>query len=410
MRFMWGMVGGLLAAAPIAACSDGATVIAPSGHAEQFQTEFSLDAGRIVVVLAVDDGPSRESASVRETAKGLLRTTFEDQFVRAGGHVGSDWARADLRVVVVHPSAAGSARAVGPSDDAALAVVTDDATTEDIDAMADATGRAIDGSVAADGAPYALLDATARTIELVTGARAPRDAREAALAASVGTPEAVAFVIATSRDDEGPEDVGGDAPPRTRIDESAILAPKTGAGAPCSEDLMLPARLGAWAAALEGAHVTTTAYDPACADDAASLAQSGLLGAVIVDFGPACLPAPIAHGADGAGACVVTATMFDAQPCSTHPGMIDPRDADGVRRPRTAPGEPGPTRVCEIVALAGEQALACGESAACTGCGPGWCDFAATHECTIGGALRIVHGATPPGRAVLDVACDVASR
>lgn len=406
---MWGMVGALLAAGPTAACSDGATTVAPSGHVEQFQTELSLDAGRIVIVLAVDDGPSRESASVRETAKALLRTTFEDRFARAIAHVGSDWARADLRVVVVHPSAAGSARAVGPSDDAALAVVTDDATTDDIDAMADAASRAIDGSVAAAGAPYALLDATARTIELVTGARAPRDRREAALAASLGTPELVAFVIATSRDDEGAEDVGRDALPRTRLDASAILAPKTGPGAPCSAD-PIPARLRTWTAALEGVHVMTTAYDPACADDAGALARGGLLGAVIGDFGPACFPAPIAHGADGAGAGVVTATMFDAQPCSIHPGMSDPRDPDGVRRPRRAPDYPGPTRVCEIVALAGEEAIACRESAACTGCGPGWCDFAASHGCPVGGDLRIVHGAMPPARAVLDVACDLARR
>jgi hypothetical protein len=412
VRSVWGRVGIFLA--PIAACST-TTGSGPSGGLDQYTTELRVDAGRRVVVLAVDDGPSAAATSVRETATGLLRATLENRFAAGvGGGLGSDWARADLRVVVVHPSNAGSARAVGPSDDPGLAVVAANASTRDIDAMADAAGRAIDANVAPAGAPYTLLDATARTLRLVTGARAPEDAHEADLVASLGTPEVVAFVIATSRDDEGAESVGEDAAwrPPIAIEGSALFAPLTGAGAPCSGTRAPPTRLGAWAAALHGTDVYTRDYDPACIDDAAELVQTGFLGAAIGEASAACFPAPLAHDADGAGACVVTATMDDGGPCSSHPGMVDPEDADGVRRPRAVSvGARGTSRVCEVRALVGEQAAACRESAACTGCGPGWCDTRTVVEgCGGGGSFRMVHGAVPPGAATLDLTCNLATR
>ena|ERR1019366_658771 len=413
MRCLWAVVGALLAPALACACSGGTTVSVPSGVTEQYTDEFLIDVARRVIVLTVDDGPGADSAAIRQTTKTLLRTTFEERFA-VGSRAGleSDWARADMRVVIVHPSVGGSARAVGPSDDPALAVVSDHASTAAIDVMADEAGRTIDAAVAPAGAPYPLLDATVQTIGLVTGARAPEDAHEAALVASLGTPEIVGFVVATARDDDGTTAVRGDVARTTPVwfDDEAIFAPGAGADAPCSGDLVLPERLAAWSRALQAARVYTEAYDTTCQDDVSRLAQSGFLGAIVDDGFHSCFPAPIAHDADGAGVCVVAVTMFDGASCSSHPGMLDPRDPDGVRRPRTAADATGPTRVCEIQALAGERAAACRESNACTGCGAGWCDFTADRRCGAVGALRIVHGAVPPGRATLDVTCDLAPR
>ena len=144
------------------------------------------------------------------------------------------------------------------------------------------------------------------------------------------------------------------------------------------------------------------------ADD---LADRGFLDSLISDSANQCFPAPIAHDARGAGECVVTATMLDASPCSSHPGMLDPRDTNGVRRPHAIVADGGGIleRVCEIQPLAGEQAAACRTSFTCTGCGPGWCDAALNHLCPQGGFLRVVHGATPMGSAILDITCDLAN-
>jgi hypothetical protein len=416
MRFGRRSIGFLVAVsaplASLAACSDGSPLTVPAGRVAQFTTEVAIGAGRRVVVLAVDDGPSDESVALRNETEALMRTTLEERFAAGSAHLGSDWQRADLRVVLVHPSATGSARAIGPSDDPALAVVGDNVSLDAIDRLADATASDINAWAAPANAPYALLDATARTLQLVTGRRSPDDAREANLVASLGSPEAIAFVVASARDDEGTESVDADLAPLTGVhfELSAIFSRLTGTAAPCSWDLALPARLAAWDKALGNAQVYSSTYDMGCLRDVSDLDQSGLLGAINSGYGKECFPSAIAHLADGSGVCTVTATMFDASPCSAHPGMLDPRDPDGVRRPRMATGTPAASRVCEIQPLTGDQATACRESAACTGCGPGWCDSTASPGCPAGGWLRIAHGATPPGSARIDLTCDLASR
>lgn len=119
-------------------CSGGAPYGAPSGGVTQVSLEESMPAVRGVLVLAIDDEATAAAAAIRSATKAGLRPTLECQFSDGLIGLSRDWLRADLRVVVLHPSFAGSGRAIGPSDDAKLAVVAEDASEATIDAMADA--------------------------------------------------------------------------------------------------------------------------------------------------------------------------------------------------------------------------------------------------------------------------------
>ena len=401
---------GLLCAA--LGCRGYATYTAPSGAVTQFGSEFTLSPVRRVLVVAVDDEATADAATIRSATAARLRPTMKHEVADGAADLDSDWLRADLRVVIVHPSIAGSARAIGPSDDPNLAVVTDNASLGDIDALADAAARAVDAFVAPAGGRYSLLEATARTVELLARARAPEDAREASLLASLGKPEMVAVVLGTSRDDDSAEGVAAYAwwrPPLPFfIDFGVTLSPLQGPDV-CSRTLEPSTRLGAWSAEAGEAMHRFTVLNPACAAETSGTETSGFDG-IIPDRWPICLPATPATRPEGEAACRVRVTTAETVPCSTDPGMLDPLDPDGVRRPRTEAAEDGTLlRVCDVHELAGAQAGTCSKTTTtCTGCAPGWCVADIGSPFCPTGTFRFVHGAAPRSRATVDYLCDVA--
>ncbi|MGH7269154.1 MAG: hypothetical protein ACREJ3_01885 [Polyangiaceae bacterium] len=404
----------LLATVPLAllaGCSQGSWQATASGGALQFSNDMDIVQAKQIVVLTVDDEATADAASIRALATGALRGTFEKDFEEGQSGLRSDWARADLRVVVVHPSVTGSGRAVGPSDDPALALISDDASTADVDALADAASRSISGAVAPAGAPYAPVDATSLTIQLLSGARAPADAREAALVASLGGGTSFQAIVVTSRDDGGSGGVSAHAswPPRLTYGAMmSLVSPFGGGGAGCAP-LDRSTRLSAWAAAAEGAGVRVTTYDTGCAADVGIIEEHGLGDGILADFQTECLPAAVAVRPDGEAACVIDATLPGGAPCSSYLGMLDPRDPDGVRRPRlTGSNADLPGRVCEMNELTGSQAEACRTAPSCAGCAPGWCVTTDPRRCAWG-PLRFVHGVVPPGAAEIHILCDIAT-
>ena len=394
-------------------CSGGATYVAPSGGVTQISLEESVPAVRGVLVLAIDDEATDAAAAIRAATKAGLRPTLERQFSDGLGGLSRDWWRADLRVVVVHPSIAGSGRAIGPGDDPNLSVVAEDASEGDIDSMADAAARAVDAFVAPEGARYSLLEATARTMDLLTGARAPADAHEVGLLASLGKPEKVALVIGTSRDDASAESIGSYAwwtaplPFTLDFEATVSLLPPLPGPSVCS-GLDPSTRVAAWEAASDRARGRFDVLNLACANDASSIPTFGF-NSLIGDWGSLCLPASPATRPGGGAACRVRATMAEDAPCSADPRMLDPEDTDGVQRPRTvADADGSPLRVCDVHELSGAQADMCSTMATCSGCAPGWCLATVPSRTCPSGTLRFVHGAAPRGRATLDTLCDLA--
>jgi hypothetical protein len=120
------------------------------------------------------------------------------------------------------------------------------------------------------------------------------------------------------------------------------------------------------------------------------------------------LPTRLATRPEGGATCSVDATLADEAPCATHLGMLDPLDADGVRRPRAGvDGGPG-GRICEIHELSGAEADECSTVAEPAGVSAGWCATTtlAPHGCSTG--FRFVQGAVPRGGAEIHFTCDEA--
>ena len=143
---------------------------------------------------------------------------------------------------------------------------------------------------------------------------------------------------------------------------------------------------------------------PSCDDG--DPAGSNLLAPVIGDPAFTCLPAPVATDPDGDLLCRIVVTMDDDAPCAAHSGMIDPRDPDGIRRPRVdESGLAG--RVCEVQQLTGAPAAACSKTDDCAGCAAGWCVRTLPGHPSDCPHFRFVHGAVPRGGASLEAVCNI---
>lgn len=406
----------------VVACSGRPQETVAGGSVTELAWQWYAPPMRALIVLTVDDEATPEAASIRAATISALRSTFEKQFRESLGYDAAlrdpaAWHPAGLRVVLVRPSAVGSSRAIGPSDDPRLAVVGTDVTTDQIQAQADAATIAIDASPAPPAAPYALLDATAQTLELVTGARAPGDAREAKLVQSLGDPEVILLAIATSHDDVSSATVEIDAQETIAVGRNrlgiaiwtSLVAQRGAIGASCGQSLDSSTRLGAWADAIRDVDT----FDSTCQDAASQLAQDGLFGwGSADDF---CDPSfRIASRPDGSAACLLEAVLADDTACASQPGMIDPADFQGTRAPRTTTDADGILRrVCEVVELRGAESDSCRTNVACDGCGPGWCvtDVWPVPRLTNAwdgcSPFRFVRGATPRDKARVNWVCDI---
>jgi hypothetical protein len=362
----------------LVACSGETLLSGPSGGELQASGDMSFPDAKRVVVLTVDDEPTDGAASIRALATRVLANTLEQGFGSGDEGPGvfhaADIVRSDLRVVVVHPSIAGSERAVGPSDDAALALTSPRATIAQVDAVAAAASREIDAVLAPAGAVYPLLDATALTLQLLTGLRAPVDAREQSLVASVGPANRIVSIVVTSRDDGGPGSATAASPwaPSPEALEALVVSP-LGSGSIGCAPIPASTRLGAWMKSFTGALVLQ-AIGTQCPADMAELQQVGISDGIAEDGSAECLPRAVARRADGTASCVITATL-----------------AGGASY--------------ELTELSGAQAAECSNGQACADCAPGWCTTPRA-GCGSGGVFSFVQGAVPTEGVELHWVCD----
>jgi hypothetical protein len=387
----------------------------PSGGAVTQLTEgLWVYDDRVVTVVVVDDEPTSDAASLRAAVEAALEPSFEAAFFDAlrpypGGWDPAEHHAVDQRVVVVHPSGAGSARFVGPESDPALAWVSANAQRADAAALAAATSRAIDAQVAPAGQPYRAIDSAASMLDLFGGQRSPADDHERALLASLGAAPIVRLLVATTRDD-------ADATPASSFDlgglaadgriQAFVLAPSLPGVDPSLCEGMPPAgaRLATWLKpVLEQQWLTWPC-------DSTTLQTNTLFPAFgYADYVCPTPPWPDLALPSGDLACRFLFETADTDPCDASRGMLDPVAEDGTRRPALGVTDAGTTRTCEIRQLTGAEGVACRTTLACDGCESGFCTTALPEivDGRCGSSLRWVGGAWPTRSGMIHIGCDL---
>jgi hypothetical protein len=200
-----GMVFTWLGAASCAA-SEGPLELSPETFVWDQTLAHSLNT-MITWVVIVDDRDDPTASRVRDRVKAAFSSYMQDPFANETNHglKKDSWFPMDLRMVVVRPSFRGEQLWLGPDDDPGLRWVTTDASEAGARAFSASFDRAVDGALAAAGAPYKVLDAYRRVALLVTGCTVPENAREARLAESAGAGgPSLRFLVASAADDESP--------------------------------------------------------------------------------------------------------------------------------------------------------------------------------------------------------------
>jgi hypothetical protein len=304
-------------------------------------------------------------------------------------------------VFVVHPSNTGAALFVGPLDDPDLAVTTVRSAPEDLERLAARVAREVERpGVASTRNP--LLEATDRAYRLLLRQRPPDDAREARIVASMPPAwDRIWVSIASRRDDESP--LAPEAYVLPPIKRSHIRGTELALVQDCQQVPDGRPRLSRWAAARSAEVLKWQRCDPLTDSSHYPLVSRSFADG---GFSPS---RPVLRDADGSAACSFVFSAEGIQTCDISRGWLDPRGADGVRRPRSDEMQ---RRVCEIAQLRGAALEACRTSLACEGCGSGFCfdDRPRSIHVCAGSTPRFVGGAPPAGIGTvrMTVTCNLA--
>lgn len=356
-----------------------------------------------VFVVVVDDADTPEAAMLRNRAAASLLSSLEIYASEAWGSCGSMdpavWHPADLRVVIVRPSAPDELALRTWADDLELALQTNMLVAPSTVPLAEASIDALADRLASPGEAYRPLRATKRALELVTGARPAESDEETALVASLGAePRAVNLLIASTRDDESGASVSDWLPIDAALDRAdmSVVIPSENGNDLCT--IMQPesSRLSQWA---------TETHSPLIGWPCdVENAWSSLLEPRYVDCLGNCLD-PLANVAeDGSVSCIVTVDQEDLTQCDLELGRRDP---DG--QVAMVEGNGQTRRRCEVVQLEGEDLELCRTSLECPGCSSGFCATevpALTEGCSTSSTpLRFIGGTGIAGAQWLTITC-----
>ncbi|MBI4956513.1 MAG: hypothetical protein HY908_31140 [Myxococcales bacterium] len=357
---------GLAVLAPAVACgSKGGTPFDPT-TTSAVTFEYPLtDQGALAVVLVVDDADTPDAAALRvrvlEALTGSLLSEVDDRF---GCGLGDPavWRPAELRVVVVRPSAPDAEALVTPIDAPALDWIEPVATVADADAVRAATEQVLAARLALPGETFRPLHAAQRVMDLLSGARPPAGASEAAFVSSLRETTFVQVVVAGTRDDEDTVPVASLAPgvgPSAAVHmlTPTVILPATAFDYGCHPT--------AGATRLEAWDTDAVVLGWPCTDQAE---WDGLLRVSSVDCGPWCEGNPIAVDVTGRAPCTFYVDQPDLAQCDPLFGWRDP---DGTA---TFVDHAGTSyRRCEIVQLEGAALDSCRTSLDCADCTSGFC-------------------------------------
>lgn len=406
----------LLLSLSIAACSSPIGQTVPAGsELQQIQQSFDLTSStHTTFVLVVDDAPNASAlrAALHNTLTVILRDGIVSGYPKAP-HRRRDPAvahRADLRFVVVHPSAEGDARMTGPSDDRELELVTDDASEADLDRVVTAVDRAVSSHLAAPDAPYRLLDATKSAVTLILGARAPTTEREERIAETARGSDSAAALVATTRDDAssgapeqyalvGPADYA--VPPYF---DTVVWAYGTTSGSGLSTT-----RVSAWETASRWLGSFVDEALPVECDSPARC--TNVFDTLFAGYVWPCAPSVLARP-EGGVECAVMVDRDPMFPCDGALGELDPVSADGTRLPARVTIQGETFRRCEIAQVPAAEYERCHASWDYTPSAPGFClsTLLDRSYCNPNGAgwyLRLVGGANRRENVWAQITCNM---
>ncbi len=341
-----------------AACAtiEPQTTAASGATWEDVRTESTR--AEVVVVLTVD--PSTEAAALRAEVGDALDATFARMLEGTSSALDpAGWRHVDWSIWVTQPHAEGSDRWLEP-----ISLRTEQPTPAQIAALADTVAERL-MSPTAGASLYRPMRVTHDAVTLLTGARAPEDALEQELLASLGANDGplqasrlVSAVIVSARDDEGTTD-----PTELALafdDERPVVltvvvpskATSCGAGV-FPDDADLP-RLAAWREASYA-----VAHGWPCGRE--GFQQGGLFSAA--GGNTFCASRPLGAEPEGEVLCRAWVEFLPE-------GLA----CEDYGRGWTEPGPGAPdTADCEVPQLTGRALEACRQDVACEGCGDGFC-------------------------------------
>lgn len=361
-RFLWPVI-------TLATLSCHAELERYEGESERtslIQTEGSIYDHALVYLLVVDDADTTEAAEVRQRMAQTIRSGLQYEYTGICSHWDpTEWRISNRRIVVARPSAPEGESLITPIDMPGLAWVTNHATENDIETMATTTLEALGKRIAMPGETYRPLQTAHRAVQLLSRQRAPQNAAESELMASLPKEFAIRVLVASTRDDADSLPVEQLLPV---VDFNvmpaffSVITPST-ESAPLSCKLFYPrgnSRIEQWSEKLNADLWGWPCTDNDAWDDLLQGWQAACAGH--------CFGRPMKVAPNGVAACRVFIDQTNLNGCDTTMGW---HELDG--EPQFFEHNRTKMRRCEIQQHTGANLEACRTTVDCPNCPPGYC-------------------------------------
>ena len=322
-----------------------------------------------VILIVADDADSPDALQLRTKLAQSLRYGLEQEYQArwhgCGNPDPAQWHEGDIRVVLARPSAPDNESLLTSVEIPDLAWTTQSSKLEEIDAVVAAATEGLEKRLAVAGEVYRPLHATARAVDLITGARKAENDAENGFVTSLPKDFMLQVFTASTRADEDPSPVSQVLPAQTPHENISdirysVITPSTMGGTICRIDPPGASRIEYWAKALDA---SVWAWPCDYQDTWDSLMIRGW-----ADCGPACHSRPLLVAADGTVECKAFIEQPDLERCDPTRGWRDPGGkATIVERNGVT------LRKCEIMQHSGAALEACRKSLECVDCGSGFC-------------------------------------
>lgn len=322
-----------------------------------------------MILIVADDADTPDALQLRtkltQSLRHALEQEYETRWHGCGNPDPAQWHEGDIRVVLARPSAPDNESLLTSVEIPNLAWTTKTSQMEEIDAVVAAAVEGLEKRLAMPGEVYRPLHATARAVDLITGARKPENDSENAFVTSMPKNFLLQVFTASTRNDADPSLVSQVLPAQTPHENIydirySVIAPSTMGDTTCAVNPPGASRLESWAKALD-AQVVGWPCDYQNTWDAMMIAG-------FADCGPVCYSRPLKIASDGTVQCKAYIEQPDLDRCDPERGWNDPA---GQATFTERFGEK--LRKCEIVQHAGAALEACRKTLACTDCGAGFC-------------------------------------
>ncbi len=330
---------------------------------------YALNRSPSVILIVADDANTTDAAQLRGKLTQSLRYALEQEYEArwhgCGNPDPAQWHEGDIRVVLARPSAPDNESLLTSVEIPNLAWTTKTSKMEEIDAVVAAATEGLEKRLATAGDVYRPLHATARAVDLITGARKAENDAENGFVTSLPRDFLLQVFTASTRSDDDPTLISQLLPTPVMNENLldirySVITPSTMGDALCQVNGPGASRIEYWAN-----QVQANVYAWPCNDDKA---LDSIMIAGFADCGPMCYSRPLLIAADGTVQCKAYIEQPDLERCDAERGWRDP---DGKATLVERNGET--RRKCEIVQHSGAALEACRKTVECTNCGGGFC-------------------------------------